>query len=202
MNPSALLLFATALAIACATPGPSTTAVVARVLARGLRGTAWLCLGLLLGELFWLLCAIFGVAALAQQFHLLFVAIKFAGVAYLFHLAWKFWRTPLAASPSGEAGGEGGHPCLAGVALALANPKTMLFYVALLPSLVGLDDLPLRDVLVLALVAGVVVGTILATYVLTAERIGRHIQSPRALRRIYRGSAALMAGAAGAMATR
>jgi threonine/homoserine/homoserine lactone efflux protein len=69
MSPAATFLFATALAAACATPGPTTTALVARVLARGLHGAALLCVGLLLGDVFWLLCATLGVAALAQQFY-------------------------------------------------------------------------------------------------------------------------------------
>jgi len=201
MSPAASFLFATALAAACATPGPSTTAVVARVLARGLRGTALLCLGLLLGDLFWLLCATFGVAALAQHFHGAFVAIKYVGVAYLLYLAWAFWTTPASAmTPSADD--RPSRVLLTGLAIALGNPKTMLFYVALLPCLVTLDGLPLRDVLALIAIVVVVVGAVLAAYVLLAEHVRRWLQSPRALRRVNRGSAVLMTATAAVIATR
>ena len=78
MNAGSGLLFAMALAAAAAMPGPSTAAAVARVLARGVGGAARLCIGLVLGELFWLLCAILGVAALAERHQGLFVAIRYA----------------------------------------------------------------------------------------------------------------------------
>lgn len=201
MSPAAGLLFATVLGAAAATPGPSTLALVARVLARGQRGAVRLCLGLLLGDLFWLLCALLGVAALAQHFGALFVAIRYAGVVYLLWLAWKLWRV----SPNSSAADvdrESPRLWLTGLALALGNPKTMLFYVALLPGIVGLNDLSPRDVLILAALVIVVVGAVLAAYVLLAERLRRHLHSPVALSRVNRGSALLMIGAAGAIATR
>lgn len=198
MNAGAGLLFATALAAAAATPGPTTTAVVARVLERGRSGALAFCLGLLLAELFWLSCAIVGVGALVARFDGVFEAIRYAGLAWLSWLAWKLWHAPPIASEAGA--GLGPHALLAGAGLALGNPKTMLFYVALLPNIVSLDGLTLRDMLLLAALATAVVGAILAAYVLLAERLRRRFHSPAAMRRVRRGSALLMAVAAAAIA--
>lgn len=201
MSPAAGVLFATVLAAAVATPGPSTTALVARVLARGRRGIGSLCLGLVLGDLCWLLCALSGAVVLAQQFGAVFAAVRYAGIAYLLWLAWKLWRTaPVAPTTADER--ESSRLLLTGLALALGNPKTMLFYLALLPGIVVLDDLPLRDALILAALVTAVVGGVLAAYALLADRLRRRLHSPVALRRVNRGSALLMAGAAGAIATR
>lgn len=200
MSPGSGLLFATALAAAVAMPGPSTAAAVARVLARGLGGAVPLCIGLVLGELFWLSCAILGVATLADRHHGLFVAIRYAGVAYLLWLAWKLWHAPPVAPVADDR--DDARLSFAGLAIALGNPKTMLFYVALLPGVLRLDDLPLRDALVLGALAAAVVVGVLAAYVLAAERLRRHLHSPVALRRIGRGSALLMTVAAGAIASR
>ncbi len=206
MSPSALLVFATALAVACATPGPSTTALVARVLAPGPGGAPMFCAGLVIGDLVWLLCAALGVATLAEQFQPLFLAIKYAGAGYLLWLAWKFWTAPVAPAPASGAtptiAGEGRRVLLTGLSIALGNPKTMLFYVALLPGMVGLGGLSARDLLALALVVVAVVGAVLAAYALLAVRARRFIRSPRALRRVHRGSGVLMAGAAGVIVTR
>jgi len=198
MNASAGLLFATALAAAAATPGPTITAVVARVLARGRSGALPFCLGLLLAELFWLLCAIVGVGALVARFHGLFEAIRYAGVAWLLWLAWKLWHAPPVAAEA-SAGSES-HALLAGAGIALGNPKTMLFYVALLPGIVSLDTLSARDTLLLCVLATAVVGVVLGACVLLAERLRRHFHSPAAMRRVLRGSALLMAAAAAAIA--
>lgn len=200
MNAGSGLLFATALAAAAAMPGPSTAAAVARALAGGLGGAARLCVGLVLGELFWLSCAILGVAALADRHQGLFAVIRYAGVAYLLWLAWKLWHAPAVATPAGDR--DDARLPLAGLAIALGNPKTMLFYVALLPGIVRLDDLLLRDVLELGALATAVVAGVLAAYVLSAERLRRHLHSPVALRRIGRGSALLMTAAAGAIVSR
>ena len=200
MNAGSGLLFAMALAAAVAMPGPSTAAAVARVLTRGLGGAVRLCVGLVLGELFWLSCAILGVAALADRHQGLFVAIRYAGVAYLLWLAWKLWHAPAVATAAGDR--DDARLPFAGLAIALGNPKTMLFYVALLPGIVSLDDLYLRDALLLGALAVCVVAGVLAAYVLTAERLRRHLHSPVALRRVGRGSALLMTVAAGAIVSR
>lgn len=199
MNASAGLLFAIAIAAAAATPGPTITAVVARVLAHGRSGALRFCTGLLLAELFWLLCAIVGVGSLMAQFPGLFDAIRYAGVAWLLWLAWKLWHAPPTASQA-SAGSES-RALLSGAGTALGNPKTMLFYVALLPGIVSLDALSVRDTLLLAALVAAVVGVVFSAYVLLAERIRRRFHSAVAMRRIGRGSALLMVAAAATIAT-
>ena len=50
-----------------------------------------------IGEAIWLSLAVFGLALVAQTFHLAFVALKWLGVAYLVYLAWKMWTAPVEA---------------------------------------------------------------------------------------------------------
>lgn len=195
MSPAVSLLFAAVLAAAVATPGPSTTAVVARVLGHGVADGVRLCLGLLLGELFWLLCALLGAGVLVVQFGALFTAIRYLGAVYLLYLAWRFCNAAPVASEA-AADGRSSRPLLSGLALALGNPKTMLFYLALLPGFVSLNGLTVSDALLLTLIAALVAGGVLLGHVLLAERLRRHFQSPAALRRLHRGSALLMAAAA------
>ncbi|HEY6942384.1 LysE family translocator [Dokdonella sp.] len=198
MNAGAAVFFAAALAAAAATPGPTITAVVARVLAHGRSGALRFCTGLLLAELLWLLCAIVGVGSLAARHPGIFEAIRYAGLAWLLRLAWKLWHAPPMTSHAG-AGSES-RALLAGAGIALGNPKTMLFYVALLPGIVGLDALSARNTLILAALVATVVGAVLALYVLLAERVRCRFHSAVALRRIGRGSALLMVAAAAAIA--
>ena len=98
MDLAALLVFAGALVVAAASPGPTIAALVARVIGRGLDGAAAFTAGLMLGDLVWLAVAILGLAVVAQTFHEVFLVIKYAGAAYLLYLAYRMWTAPVAAA--------------------------------------------------------------------------------------------------------
>jgi threonine/homoserine/homoserine lactone efflux protein len=140
MDLAGLLLFSSALFIAAASPGPGIAAIVARVLGRGPKEAVAFSIGVALGDVVWLTFAILGLAALAQAFHQVFLVIKYAGAAYLLYIAYKIWTaTAVAKDVTAEAGTE--HPAkllLGGLALTLGNPKTIVFYLALLPTILDL----------------------------------------------------------------
>ena len=91
MDLTALIVFATALVVAVASPGPGVVALVARVIGRGLPGTGAFVAGFVIGDLVWLAVAILGLAMVAQTFHAVFLAIKYLGAAYLAYLAYRMW---------------------------------------------------------------------------------------------------------------
>ena len=100
--------------------------------------------GVALGDVVWLTVAILGLAVVAQTFQGVFLAIKYAGVAYLLYLAWKLWTAPVE-SRDVAADTSDVKPVrlfLAGLAVTLGNPKVMVFYLALLPNII---DLHARD---------------------------------------------------------
>jgi threonine/homoserine/homoserine lactone efflux protein len=94
MTISSLVLFAAVYFAAVATPGPGVAALVARVLGQGLKGVAPFIAGYFVGDMIWLILAATGLAVIAKTFAGVFVAIKFAGVAYLLYLAWRMATAP------------------------------------------------------------------------------------------------------------
>ncbi|WP_149535638.1 LysE family translocator [Siccirubricoccus phaeus] len=202
MDAASLLLFAAAYLAVVILPGPAVTALVARVLARGLGGAPAFIAGCATGSLLWFAVAAAGLAALAASFAPLFQAVRYAGAAYLLYLAWKLWRS--AAQPmAGEAPPDGAARLfLTGLSINLGNPKAVVFFLALLPSVVDMAGLTLLSALELALVIAATVLAVFAGYALAASRTRRFFTSPRAVRLVKRGSAAAMAGAATAIATR
>lgn len=203
MDLPSLLAFAAIFAIAAASPGPAIAALVARVLGKGAAGASFFCAGLVLGDLLWLTCAAFGVAVLATTFQPVFLAVKYIGVAYLLFIAWKLWRAPAGMVEDAKPiRGDGVRLVAAGLSIALGNPKTMLFYVALLPTLVDLSSLTALSFAELAGVVTIVYCGVLTAYVLLAVRARRFFRSPRAMKLVNRGAGAIMAGAAVAVATR
>ena len=203
MDPTALLVFAGALLIAAGSPGPSIAALVARVLSRGMRDVLPFLAAMWVGEAIWLSMAVFGLAMVAQTFALAFLVIKWAGVAYLLWLAWKMWTAP--AKPAGETLPASDGPVklfLAGLAVTLGNPKIMVFYLALLPTILDLASVTVLGWAELVATMVVVLVAVDLAWALTAAQARRLLQSERAVRIANRLSAGAMAGAAAAIAAR
>jgi len=204
MDLAGLLVFASALFIAAVSPGPGIAAIVARVLGRGAGGAVAFTAGVAIGDVVWLSFAILGLSALAQAFQGVFEMVKYAGAAYLLYLAWKLWTAP--AEPHAvalEASRE--RPLrlfLAGLAVTMGNPKVMVFYLALLPALIDTARVTLAGYAALVAVTLAVLTLVFSGYVLLAARARRLFTSPRALKLVNRGTGAVMAGAAAAIATR
>jgi threonine/homoserine/homoserine lactone efflux protein len=199
-----LSVFCLAYALAVASPGPGVAAVVARTLGRGTRGAPAFIAGFLVGDLVWFTLAATGLALLAQTAYTVFVVIKFAGAAYLLYLAYRLWTAP--AKPLDDAqSGSRERPFqlfMGSLALTLGNPKTMVFFLAVLPTVVELKSLTATGFLEIALVIALVLPLVLAAYTFFAARARRHLSRPHTVRWVQRGTGAVMAGAAVAVATR
>lgn len=203
MEPTSLLIFAAALFIAAGSPGPSVAALVARVIAKGHRDVLPFLAAMWIGEAIWLSMAVFGLAFVAQTFHFAFMVLKWAGVAYLAYLAWKMWTAPVIVE-------EGAMPnetsplkmFMTGMAVTLGNPKIMMFYMALLPTIIDLASVTIVGWLELTLILVIVLIAIDLSWVFAAAQARRLLTSVRAMRIANRVSAAAMAGAAAAIASR
>ncbi len=202
MNQFAFATFALVLLVAVLSPGPAIAAILARVMSRGTQGIVAFCAGLVLGDLIWLSCAMFGLAAIATLFQPIFQAAKYAGAAYLLFLAWKLWTTAATPIEAEPVRGRGMQLFGAALLLQLGNPKIMLFYLALMPTVIDLASLTVTDMLELAAIVAVVVSVVLAGYVVLAAHARRLFTSPRAIRAVNRTAGVAMVGAAAAIVVR
>jgi threonine/homoserine/homoserine lactone efflux protein len=203
MDIAAMLIFAGALVINAGMPGPSIAALVARVLARGPRDVMPFLAAMWIGEGLWFSAAAFGLSVLAQSFHTGFLVLKYCGVAYLLYLAWKMWRA--AGRQENEAMPPQGSPLqmfLTGLAITFGNPKLMVFYLALLPSIVNLETLTVAGFGALLLTMMTVLASVDLAWVLLAHGARRLIRSRRGVNVVNRFGAVAMGGAAVAIATR
>ncbi len=200
-----LLTFCAAYFVAVATPGPGVAAVIAQGLARGHAGAPAFIAGFLVGDLVWFFAAAFGLSALAQTAHAAFAIIKYAGAVYLLYLAYKLWSAPpraLAECDDQHLSQPAHRLFLGSLTLTLSNPKAMLFFLALLPSVVPLETLSALGHVEIAGAIAVILPATLGSYVLIAARARGWLRDPRALKVVNRGSGTLMAAAAVAVATR
>lgn len=198
MGLTAMGVFAGALLVAAASPGPGIAALVARVLGRGTQGATAFVAGLIVGDLVWLAVAVLGLTAIAHAFGGIFIAIKYGGAAYLLYLAYRMWTAPVEARDiEAEQRPEAGVKLFfAGLSVTLGNPKVIAFYLALVPNLIDIAHVGFFEYLELAGLCVAILIVVLSAYVLAAARARAMFRSTRAQRLFNRTGGALMGCAA------
>ncbi len=203
MTLMALLIFAGALIADSISPGPTVAALVARVLSRGVRDVLPFLIAIWIGEAIWLSVALAGLAALASTFYVVFEIIKWLGVVYLFYLAWTlFTQKPDVAQGELPVKGSGLKAFFSGLSVSVGNPKNMLFYLTLMPSLIDIQNVTAMGWAQLLATLVVTLIAVDLSWVFLASKARRFLQNGRAIRRINQISGAAMALAAAAIATR
>lgn len=203
MTITTILAYAMALFIAAAIPGPGMTAIVARALGSGFRETFFMGLGLVLGDMIYLTAVILGLAFVAQTFQEAFMVLKFAGAAYLLYIAWKLWTAGLLPQDlQAKKSTSIGMSFLSGLFITLGNPKTMLFYVALVPTLIDIRGIGLSEYALLIGLTFTVLMAVLLPYILLASKARALLKRPSALTILNRTAAGILAGTAAMIATR
>jgi len=203
MTITTILAYAMALFIAAAIPGPGMTAIVARALGSGFRETFFMGLGLVLGDMVYLTAVILGLAFVAQTFQEAFMVLKFAGAAYLLYIAWKLWTAGLLPQDlQAKKSTSIGMSFLSGLFITLGNPKTMLFYVALVPTLIDIRGIGLPEYALLIGLTFTVLMAVLLPYILLASKARALLKRPSALTILNRTAAGILAGTAAMIATR
>ena len=202
MSVSEIMIFCVALAIMAGAPGPSIAALVSRILTNGLRDVLPFLAAMWVGEAIWLTVTFLGLSALAQSFAVVFVILKYAGVAYLLYLAWRMWRAPVNIAGAALPRRRPLHMFGTGLMVTLCNPKIMVFYLALLPTIIDVKHVTFTRWAILMVALFCVLATTDLTWSFIALRARRLLQSPKAMRIANRTSAGVMAGAAAVIAAK
>lgn len=194
-----LLAYAVALSIAAVIPGPGIAALVGQSLGGGLKMSLFFLAGIALGDIVYLTIAVAGLAALAQLFSGAFLVIKILGAAYLLFLAYKFWHSQAGLTQvSGSKNGTGFRAFLTGFSVTLGNPKTIIFYLALLPTVLNLGAVGVAEWLVLSSITVCVTFVVLSPYAVLAARARQMMTTPQALVKLNRIAAGVI-GTAGVL---
>ena len=157
--PSTEVLFAFTLAALMMniSPGPSNLYVMARAIAQGTRGGIIAALGLAAGSLVHVVAAVFGLSAVFEHSPALYTVVKLLGAGYLLYLGFSYWRA--AAGESDNQLSRLKPKALSAVftesmVVEVTNPKTALFFIALLPQFVVPESGPVSQQL---LILGIIV---------------------------------------------
>jgi threonine/homoserine/homoserine lactone efflux protein len=180
-------------------PGPAVMLVIACGLAHGARRSTWASLGILSANAIYFAISATALGAVLAASREFFTAVKWVGAAYLVYvgLSALFGRpSPITVSKATARSSARRDLYLAGLTLQLANPKTLIFFVAILPQFVD-ARLPIGPQMVW-LAAGSIIPEffILASYGWVASRARRVATDPRYARWTDRIAGVLVLGAA------
>ena len=115
-------------------PGTGVIFTVSTGLIQGKRASFFAAFGCTLGIVPHLLATVLGLAAILHMSALAFQSIKFAGVAYLFFLAYATWKDKSAFTIDQEASPRSAKNIVTkAVLLNILNPKLSIFFLAFLP---------------------------------------------------------------------
>ncbi len=191
---SFVALFAT-LALLAAVPSLSVLTVVSRALALGPRHGALAAAGIVAGDVFYIVLALFGGAAVFALGGLWSEALRVLGAILLAVLAWRQWQAVGHGVGRPASVGARVSSFVAGLVVTLADAKAVLFYLVLLPAFVDVGALAATDALCVVAVAVLAVGGVKCVYALAAARAAAWIDAGRA-RWPGRAAACALGGAA------
>ncbi|WP_370680985.1 LysE family translocator [Comamonas sp. GB3 AK4-5] len=169
-------------------PGTGVVYTVSTGLVQGRKASLYAALGCTLGIVPHLLATVLGLAALMHTSALAFQLLKYAGVAYLFYVAWASWRDKSAFTvDGGVAKTSAGSLVIKAILMNVLNPKLTIFFLAFLPQFVPQEATqPLLQLLLLSAVFMAMTFAVFAVYGLVVHAFRRLVIESAAVQRWLR----------------
>jgi threonine/homoserine/homoserine lactone efflux protein len=182
------------------TPGPNMAYLATLALSRGRTAGLIATIGVASGLALHAMVAGLGAGLVIQQYPLLYEVLRWIGVGYLLYLAWEGWRTEKETPPERtDLANMVGPLFLRGFLSNVFNPKSVLFFVSVLPTFVGTGagapSLPTQMAVFGIIYVGIATAVHGAIVVLAAQLRPWLVQGPRqqTVRRILSVLLALLA---------
>lgn len=161
-----LLAFTLTSILMSLSPGPSNLYVMARSIAQGVQGGLVAAAGLGVGSLIHVAAAVLGLSVLFSHSPTLYMIVKLSGALYLIYLGVNYWRAHSCSSSGSEGKSDEALPVkktksmplkkvfIQSIIVEVTNPKTALFFIALLPQFVVPESGPIAlQLFVLGMIA-------------------------------------------------
>jgi threonine/homoserine/homoserine lactone efflux protein len=191
--------FVALVAVLVLIPGPAVILVMQKAVTTGYRGALRVAAGVLAADLVWAAAAAAGVSAVIVASEPAFLALRFAGAAYLIYLGARLLLAPK--DKLLPVGGEDETPATAGRPRAfrqgflceITNPKTLLAFTSVMPQFIPAGSSPLLPALLGVTFAALGFAS-LTLYSLVLGRAGGVLRRPLLARRLMRGCGGVLVG--------
>ena len=194
-----MLAFSGAMFLFALSPGPGLFAIISNGLSSGFKNTSFLVIGMVLGDIIFLLLAIFGLSAITSILGEFFIIVKYIGGAYLLYLGYK-----ILTSKEDDTNIEDIKEIswkknfFAGLFITLSNPKVILFYLGFLPAFINIQTLTYIDIVIVTTLVTIILGGVLLAYAYSASSAKKLFKSKSSKKKmnIVAGSVMITAGGA------
>lgn len=187
MEPTALFTYMITLAALTLAPGPLVAVLAARSASSDRRGACAIAIGICAGDILVILTICAGLGVWLQAHPEVFISARYVGVGFLLWMAVRMWHPPGVSTDHFPPVAGTTASFLAGVALCLSSPQTLVMYLVLLPGVADLTLVRLQDVIVLSLATmGALFGVFLLI-ILLAGTLQKALRSSNAARLWGRG---------------
>ena len=195
-----IIAFSAAMFLLAITPGPGVFATISRALTSGFYNASFVVLGIVIGDIIFLLLAIFGLSAIASILGELFILVKYLAGAYLLFLGYK-----ILTSKENDTNIQGIEELslkknfLTGLLITLSNPKVILFYLGFLPTFMDLQTLNTIEMITISVIVAIVLGGVMLAYAYSASRARNLFKSKSSKRKMNIAAGTVMLTAGGVL---
>lgn len=171
MTFSSIVALFSAMVVLASIPSVSVLAVSTRAATSGFIHGVFTTIGIVLGDIIFIIIAIWGLSFLAETMGSLFVLIKYLGGTYLILLGIGLCRSKLNNEETEEVVKSSFlSSFLTGLSITLADQKATLFYLGFFPAFLDLSKISYLDTSIIVAITIVAVGGVKLGYAFMADR--------------------------------
>lgn len=197
MTASSWLAFMTVAAATAFAPGPAVALALGNAIRVGPRRALVGSMGNATGVLLVGWACLWIVGRVLEAAPIAFAALRVTGAAYLMYLGLRLWRSAgsatLRCQPEADAVSTAGRVFRQGLWVALTNPKSVVFFGAVLPAFAGTDGPAANGPLLVSCFAGLTAFAH-AVYVLGLSAITSRFDGARVATFVQQGAGAVLLG--------
>jgi len=171
MTFSSIVALLGAMLVLASIPSVSVLAVSTRAATFGFIHGVFTTIGIVVGDIIFIIIAIWGLSFLAQTMGSLFVFIKYLGGAYLILLGIGLCRSKSKDVEMQEVVKSSlTSSFLTGLLITLGDQKATLFYLGFFPAFLDLSKISYFDTIIIVAIAAIAVGGVKLGYAFMADR--------------------------------
>jgi threonine/homoserine/homoserine lactone efflux protein len=171
MTFSTIIALFSAMVVLASIPSISVLTVATRSATSGFIQGVFTTLGIVVGDIIYIIIAIWGLSLLIATMGSFLVVIKYLGGAYLIFLGITLWRSnakTIAVETSQKASSVASF--LTGLSITLADQKATLFYLGFFPAFLDLTQISYGDTLIIIAITIIAVGGVKLGYAFMAAK--------------------------------
>lgn len=183
------IILASVMMIGGLLPSISSLTVLSRTVTSGFTHGLFTSLGIVLGDIIFIIVAIYGLSVLAKTFEGLFELVVFVGGAYLIWLGTMHWQDDRTSLEFEKIEASSLYSSFfAGLLVTLTDQKTILFYLGFFPAIFDLSIITIIDTVTVIIITIVALGGAKLFYVYVGSRSDLFIHNAQAIKLINKAA--------------